>query len=381
MTPIYCDQAATSFPKPKAVIEAISSFLTNTSGSPGRSAHRYAIEAGRAVFEAREGVADFFNCPSSEQVIFTANVTESLNLVLLGLLQPGDHVVTTSMEHNSVMRPLQYLKESRNVDFTVVSCDDRGRLDPEDIQKALRPETRLVVVNHASNVTGTILPIEAVGEIKGDAFFLIDTAQSAGVIPIDMQGAGVDFLAFTGHKSLLGPAGIGGLCLSKDIRLNPLKRGGTGSRSESWAHPDFLPDRYESGTPNTVGIVGLDAGIRFIQEQGLERIRGHELQLIRQMMEGLSGIKCVKIYGPRAADEKTGIVSLNIEGKSPSEVCLILDRKYGIMTRGGLHCAPIAHKTIGTFPDGTVRLSLSYFNIMEEVDQVIRAIDEISHGK
>lgn len=378
MAPIYCDQAATSFPKPKVVVEAISSFLTNTSGSPGRSAHGYAIEAGRAVFEARETVTDFFNCPSSEQVIFTANVTESLNLVLSGLLQPGDHVVTTSMEHNSVMRPLQYLKESGNVDFTVVFCDDQGRLAPENIQKALRPETRLVVVNHASNVTGTILPIEAVGEIKGNAFFLIDTAQSAGVIPIDMQKAKVDFLAFTGHKSLLGPTGIGGLCLSKDIRLNPLKRGGTGSRSESWVHPDFLPDRYESGTPNSLGIVGLNAGIRFIQDLGLERIRAHELRLIRQMTEGLSAIKGVKIYGPRAADEKTGIVSLNIEGKSPSEVCLILDRKYGIMTRGGLHCAPIAHKTIGTFPNGTVRLSLGYFNTMEEVDQVIRAIYEIS---
>lgn len=378
MAPIYCDQAATSFPKPRAVIEAVSSFLTNTSGSPGRSAHRYAIEAGRAVFEARETVTDFFNCPSSEQVVFTANVTESLNLVLSGLLQPGDHVVTTSMEHNSVMRPLQYLKESRKVDFTVVSCDDQGRLAPKNIQKALRPETRLVVVNHASNVTGTILPIEAVGEIKGNAFFLIDAAQSAGVIPIDMQKAKVDFLAFTGHKSLLSTTGIGGLCLSKDIRLNPLKRGGTGSRSESWAHPDFLPDRYEGGTPNTVGIVGLNAGIKFIQEQGLERIRAHELQLIRQMMDGLNAIKGVKIYGPRAADEKTGIVSLNIEGKSPSEVCLVLDRKYGIMTRGGLHCAPIAHKTIGTFPNGTVRLSLGYFNTMEEVDQVIRAIYEIS---
>ena len=378
MAPIYCDQAATSFPKPRAVIEAVSSFLINTSGSPGRSAHRYAIEAGKAVFEARETVADFFNCPSSEQVIFTANVTESLNLVLLGLLQPGDHVVTTAMEHNSVMRPLQYLKESGKVDFTVVSCDNQGRLAPENIQKALRPETRLVVVNHASNVTGTILPIEAVGEIKGNAFFLVDTAQSAGVIPIDMQKAKVDFLAFTGHKSLLGPTGIGGLCLSKDIRLNPLKRGGTGSRSESWVHPDFLPDRYESGTPNSLGIVGLNAGIRFIQDLGLERIRAHELRLIRQMTEGLSAIKGVKIYGPRAADEKTGIVSLNIEGKSPSEVCLILDRKYGIMTRGGLHCAPIAHKTIGTFPNGTVRLSLGYFNTMEEVDQVIRAIYEIS---
>lgn len=378
MTPIYCDQAATSFPKPRVVIEAISSFLINTSGSPGRSAHGYAIEAGRTVFEARETVADFFNCPSSEQVIFTANVTEALNLVLLGLLQTGDHVVTTSMEHNSVMRPLQYLKESRNVDFTVVSCDDQGRLDPEDVQRALRPETRLVVVNHASNVTGTILPIEAVGKIKGNAFFLADTAQSAGVIPIDMQKAKVDFLAFTGHKSLFGPTGIGGLCLSKDIRLNPLKRGGTGSRSESWVHPDFLPDRYESGTPNTVGIAGLNAGIRFIQGRGLERIRGHELRIIRQMMDGLSAIKGVKIYGPRAADEKTAIVSLNIEGNSPSEVCLVLDRKYGIMSRGGLHCAPIAHKTIGTFPDGTVRLSLGYFNTMEEVDQVIRAIYEIS---
>ncbi|MDP2991768.1 MAG: aminotransferase class V-fold PLP-dependent enzyme [Deltaproteobacteria bacterium] len=378
MAPIYCDQAATSFPKPRAVIEAVSSFLINTSGSPGRSAHGYAIEAGRAVFEARETVADFFNCPSSEQVIFTANVTESLNLVLLGLLQSGDHVVTTSMEHNSVMRPLQYLKESGKVDFTVVSCDDQGRLAPENIQKALRPETRLIVVNHVSNVTGTILPIEAVGEIKGNAFFLIDTAQSAGVIPIDMQKAKVDFLAFTGHKSLLGPTGIGGLCLSKDIRLNPLKRGGTGSRSESWVHPDFLPDRYESGTPNSLGIVGLNAGIRFIQDLGLERIRAHELRLIRKMTEGLSAIKGVKIYGPRAADEKTGIVSLNIEGKSPSEVCLILDRKYGIMTRGGLHCAPIAHKTIGTFPNGAVRLSLGYFNTREEVDQVIRAIYEIS---
>lgn len=378
MMPIYCDQAATSFPKPRTVVEAISSFLTSTSGSPGRSAHRYALEAGRAVFEARETVAAFFNCPSSEQVIFTANVTESLNLVLLGLLKPGDHVVTTSMEHNSVMRPLSYLQESRNVQLTVVYGDDQGRLAPEDIKKAIRPETKLIIINHASNVTGTILPIEAVGDVKGEAFFLVDTAQSAGVIPIDMQRTKVDFLAFTGHKSLFGPTGLGGLCLSQDIPLSPLKRGGTGSRSESWIQPDFLPDRYESGTPNTVGIVGLKAGIKFIQGQGLEQIKAHEAGLISQMMDGLSAVKGLKIYGPHAADKKTAIISLNLEGKSPSEVCLILDRKYGIMTRGGLHCAPIAHKTIGTFPEGTVRFSLGYFNTMEEVNKVIRAIYEIS---
>ncbi len=378
MALIYCDQAATSFPKPRGVVEAISSFLTNASGSPGRSAHRWAIEAGRAVFEAREAVAGLFNCPSSEQVIFTANVTESLNLVLLGLLQSGDHVVTTSMEHNSVMRPLQYLKESRNVDFTVVFCDDQGRLAPEDIQEAIRPETKLIIVNHASNVTGTILPIEAVGNIKGDAFFLVDAAQSAGVIPVDMQKAKIDFLAFTGHKSLLGPTGIGGLCLPRDVPLNPLKRGGTGSRSESWIHPDFLPDRYESGTPNTVGIVGLKAGIKFILDQGLEQVRAHEVNLASRMMDGLSPVNRVRIYGPRTTDEKTAIVSLNVENKSPSEVCLVLDRKYGIMTRGGLHCAPVAHKTIGTFPGGTVRFSFAYFNTAEEVDQAVRSIYEIS---
>lgn len=375
---IYCDQAATSFPKPGKVIEAIRSFLTRVSGSPGRSAHRLSIEAGKEVLEARETVAEFFNCPSSDQVVFTANATESLNLVLLGLLQSGDHVVVTSMEHNSVMRPLQYLKGALNVDFTIVSSDKQGILFPDDIKSALRPETRLIVVNHASNVTGTVAPIEYVGALKGEALFMVDAAQSAGMIPIDIERARIDFLAFTGHKSLFGPTGIGGLCLLRDISLNPLKRGGTGSRSESWIHPDFLPDRYESGTPNTVGIVGLKAGIEFIKEQGLDRIRAAEASLTQRLIDGLKSIKKVTVYGTEKVEDRTAVVSFNIEHKTPSEVCLLLDRSYGIMARSGLHCAPLAHKTIGTFPEGTSRLSLGYFNTTEEVDQIVKAVEQIS---
>ncbi|MFH1148205.1 MAG: aminotransferase class V-fold PLP-dependent enzyme [Pseudomonadota bacterium] len=376
-SPIYCDQAATSFPKPERVITAVNDFLTSCSGSPGRSAHRFGIDSGRQVFETRELLADFFHCASSDQVIFTSNATEALNLVLLGLLEPGDHVITTSIEHNSVMRPLQYLKEARGVDFSIAACDAKGGLDPGDIKRALQKKTRLLVVNHASNVTGTILPVEEVAAIKDGALLLVDAAQSAGVLPIDMEKMGIDFLAFTGHKSLFGPTGTGGLCLARNVPLTPLKRGGTGSRSESWTHPEFLPDRHESGTPNTLGIAGLKAGLEFIIKEGLDRIRRHELELIQRLYDGLSGMKRVKIYGPNAANEKTAVISLNIDGKKPSEVCLMLDKEHAIMTRGGLQCAPAAHKTIGTFPEGTVRVSLGYFNTAFEVEEILKAIDEI----
>lgn len=376
--PIYCDQAATSFPKPGNVIAAVNGFLKHCSGSPGRSAHRFGINSGKQVFETRELLADFFHCASSDQVIFTSNATESLNLVLMGLLEPGDHVVTTSIEHNSVMRPLQYLKESRGVEFSVTACDEKAGLDPKEIGKAFKKRTKLLVVNHASNVTGTVLPIEEIAALKQDALLLVDAAQSAGVLPIDMEKMGIDFLAFTGHKSLFGPTGIGGLCLARDLNLNPLKRGGTGSRSESWTHPDFLPDRYESGTPNTLGIVGLKAGLEFIMEEGLDRIRRHELELIQKLHDGLSRMERVKVYGPSDVHKKTSVVSLNVNGKAPSEICLALDKKYGIMTRGGLQCAPAAHKTIGTFPEGTVRISLGYFNTPFEVEEILKAIYQIS---
>lgn len=376
--PVYCDNAATSFPKPKTVIDAICDFLRSVSGSPGRSAHSMSIEAGREVLEARESLAAFFNCPSSDQVIFTANATEALNLVIMGLLKPGDHVVASSMEHNSVMRPLEYLRESGGVDYTLVPADDRGRIRPMDISAALRRETKLICVVHASNVTGGAVDIGEIGRLKGNALLLVDAAQSAGVLPIDMVKDRVDFLAFTGHKSLYGPTGVGGLCLLRDEPLNPLKRGGTGSRSESLFHPEFLPDRYESGTPNSAGIVGLKAGVQFIREEGLDKISSFEAYLTDRLIAGLREMRRVRLYGPDKTETRTSAISFNVEGKTPSETCLLLDKRYGIMARCGLQCAPLAHKTIGTFPQGTVRLSPGYFNTMEEIDQIIAAVDRIA---
>lgn len=381
---IYFDNAATSWPKPPGVAEAMQYFLEQVGANPGRSAHRLSIEAARIVFDARQAVAELFGARDPMRVVFGANVTEMLNLVLLGYLREGDHIITTSMEHNSVMRPLRWL-ESQGVKITVVRCSPQGFLNPSQIEARIQPNTVMIAVNHASNVVGSILPLAEVGEIsrKHQLILLVDAAQTAGVLPIDMKADKIDLLAFTGHKSLGGPMGTGGLVIGERVdieRLLPLKRGGTGSRSEYEEQPTFLPDRYESGTLNVVGLAGLAAGLGWVVTQGLDVIRQHEMNLTRQLLAGLRHIKGVKVYGGLEVSKLTATVSFNFDGIQPSEVGLSLDDEAGILCRVGLHCAPSAHKTIGTFPNGTVRFGLSYFNTLAEIETALQHLERLSRG-
>jgi cysteine desulfurase family protein len=379
---IYFDNAATSWPKPPRVAEAMIHFLNEVGANPGRSAHRLAVEAGRIVYNAREAVAELFNAPDPLRVVFGHNVTEALNLALRGLLRPGDHVITSSMEHNSVMRPLRAL-EQQGVEVTVVRCSPQGFLDPADVEAAVRPNTTMIVLNHASNVVGTLLPVAEAGRIarRHGLLLLVDAAQTGGAYPIDVQADSIDLLAFTGHKSLYGPMGTGGLIIGEWVdveRMEPLKRGGTGSRSEWEEQPDFLPDLCESGTPNAVGLAGLEAGVRWVLEQGVDAIRAHEVELTQRLIDGLTDIPGVTVYGGLDATHQTATVSFNIAGMEPSEVGLLLDEEYGILCRVGLHCAPAAHKTIGTFPTGTVRFGLGAFNTQGEVDAAVAAVGQLA---
>jgi cysteine desulfurase family protein len=379
---IYFDNSATSWPKPPGVAEAMVHFLTGIGASPGRSGHQLAIESSRIVYDTREKISALFNAPDPLHVVFTKNITEAINLVLYGLLKPGDHVITSSMEHNSVMRPLRALEEV-GVEITVVQCTPDGMLNPHSIEKAIRANTRLVIINHSSNVIGTILPIRKIGEItqKYDVLFLVDTAQSAGRVVIDMAKDHIDLLAFTGHKSLLGPMGTGGLVLGDRVdstRIAPLIRGGTGSRSEKERQPEFLPDAFEGGTQNAVGIAGLGAGIDWILEKGVGAIREYEIQLTQQLIDELKMIPGVTVYSPSDARMNTGTVSFNISGLAPSEVGLSLDEDFDVLSRVGLHCAPAAHKTIGTYPSGTIRFGLGIFNTSQEVEDAIQAVAKIA---
>jgi len=381
--PIYFDNAATSWPKPPEVAEAMTRFMSRVGANPGRSGHRLAVEAGRIVYAARELVAELFNAPDPLRVVFCSNATEALNLALQGLLRRGDHVVTDSMEHNSVMRPLRAL-EREGVALTTVRCSPQGFLDPADVEAALRPETAMVVLNHGSNVVGTLLPLAEVGRIvrRHALLLLVDAAQTGGACPIDVQADSIDLLAFTGHKSLYGPMGTGGLIVGPRVdpaRLRPLKRGGTGSRSEQEEQPDFLPDMCESGTANAVGLAGLAAGVRWVLERGVEDIRAHETALTQALLDGLRSVPGVTVYGALDAELRTATVSFNIAGMEPSDAGLRLDEEYGIMCRVGLHCAPAAHRTIGTFPGGTVRFGLGAFNTEEEVDVAVAAVRRLAH--
>ncbi len=379
---IYLDNAATSWPKPPEVLRAMHDFLERAGGNPGRSGHRLSIEAGRIVYDTREAVADFFGASDPLRVIFTLNATHALNLALNGLLRPGQRVVTSGMEHNAIMRPLRAL-EAEGVEVVVVPCAPDGQLDPDDLRRAVMPGARLVALNHASNVTGTLLPIQDAAQIvhAADSLLLVDSAQSAGSVPIDMTGMGIDLLAFTGHKGLRGPTGTGGLLLSESFdiaQLDPLVRGGTGSRSEFELQPDDLPDRYESGTPNGMGIAGLGAGIAWLNEKGLETVRRHEVRLMRRLREGLSGIPGVRLFGPRDPELTTAVLSFTLAGKRVSEIGQRLDEEFGVLCRVGLHCAPAAHKTIGSFPEGTVRLAPGATTTETEIDATVQAVVKLA---
>ncbi len=399
---IYLDNAATSFPKPPQVIEAMNRFMTEVGANPGRAGHHKAIEADRIVENTRKGLATLFNIPDPSRIVFSMNVTEALNTVICGFLKEGDHVITTAMEHNSVLRPLRHLETKGMIGLSIAACDAKGRLDPETLPPLIQKNTALMVLNHASNVCGTIQDVHAVRQAIGDVPLLLDAAQTAGCFPIDVEADGIDFLGFTGHKALLGPQGTGGLYIREGLTVHPLIRGGTGSVSEKEMQPDFLPDMLESGTRNNVGIAGLGAGVDFILKTGVETIREHEKDLTAALLSALYDVGGLTIYGPLSADRQTATLSLTFDSLLPpgarydyggcgavnlelmeeeiypAEAGSILNSEYDILVRTGLHCAPIAHKTLKTFPEGTVRISMGYFNTLEEVDITARAVRRIA---
>jgi len=380
MKTIYFDNAATSWPKPEETYAAMDRFGRVIGGSPGRSGHRLSIESGRVIMNAREVLARLFGIDDPFQLVFTKNATEALNLAIAGLLSPGDHVITSSMEHNSVMRPLRAL-ESKGVEVSVIRCSPRGELDPGDLMTAIKKNTKAVILTHASNVTGTIMPVREVGHLARERGLIlcVDSAQTAGVLPIDVSEMNLDLLAFSGHKSLFGPQGTGGLYIRKGLekQIVPLMVGGTGSRSEHESQPDFMPDRYESGTLNTVGLAGLGSGAEYILKKGIDNIRSREIMLTERFLDGLQSIEGIRIYGLGDASRHISVVSFNIDGLTPSEVSFALDEQFGIMSRPGLHCAPSAHRTIGTFPGGTVRFSFGSFNTEEEISYALDALRQI----
>jgi cysteine desulfurase family protein len=380
MNLIYFDNAATSWPKPEETMMAANSYIRNIGASPGRSAHRLSIEAGRIVYDVREALAKLLGIEDPLRIVFTKNATEALNIAIFGLLRPGDHAITSSMEHNSIMRPLRAM-EKAGVELSILPCSPLGELDPQGLVPLIRKNTRAVFLTHASNVTGTIMPAAEIGGIAHEhgLIFCLDAAQTAGAFPIDVSEMSIDLLAFTGHKSLFGLQGTGGLYVGKCIekQLQPLMMGGTGSRSEFEVQPDFLPDRFESGTPNTIGLAGLGAGVRYILSQGVQQIRNKEKRLTATFLDGLRSIGGLRIYG-HGVSPHAPIVSFNIDGLMPSEVALSLDEQFGIMSRPGLHCAPSAHRTIGAFPEGTVRFSFSCFNTEDEINFALNALERLT---
>ncbi len=380
MSTIYFDNAATSWPKPGAMMNAMVAFNESVGANPGRSGHRLSVEAGRIVFDARERVASLLGAKDPFTLVFSRNATEAINIAVRGLLRPGDHVITSGMEHNSVMRPLREA-EREGIELEVVPCSATGEIDPDDAARAIKKNTKALFITHASNVTGTIMPVGDLAAIARERGLItcVDAAQTAGSVPIDVERDAIDILFFTGHKSLYGPQGTGGMYIRQGLEslVAPLERGGTGSRSEYEEHPDFMPDRFESGTPNAIGIAGLGAGVRHVMETGIEKIRSREIALTALFMEGLAAMGGVTVHGPGDASKKTAVTSFTVKGMETSDISFELDEDFGIMTRPGLHCAPSAHRTIGTFPGGTVRCSFGIFTTEDEVRAALRAIERI----
>lgn len=380
---IYLDNAATTFPKPKSVYRNMMYVMTKYGANPGRGSHTMAIEGARIIYETRELLADFFNACNPLNVIFTFNATDSLNMSIKGILKPGDHVITTSMEHNSVLRPI-YTLEKYGVDKTIVQCEEDGSINIDNIIKEIKSNTKLIVTTHVSNLTGNIFPIEDIGNIckNNNIIYLVDAAQSAGVLDINLKKMNIDLLAFPGHKGLLGPQGTGGLIINNDeIEIDQIKEGGTGSNSSILYQPEFYPDKFESGTPNLPGIAGLNSGIKYIKKHGLNSILSHEKKLLDLFISKIEKNDRISIYGPRKKGDRCGVLSLNIADLDSAEVASILDEKYKIAVRPGLHCAPLAHKTIGTENIGAVRFSVGPFNKESEIIFAAKAVNEISMKK
>ncbi|WP_408955313.1 aminotransferase class V-fold PLP-dependent enzyme [Natroniella sp. ANB-PHB2] len=376
---IYLDNAATTWPKPEKVYQTMDDFMRSYGANPGRAGYQMANQAGEIIFAARRLLARLFNAASIQEIIFTANATEALNLAIKGYVRPGDHIITTSLAHNSILRPVKEL-EKRGVEVSIIKVDQKGQVQIEEIRSALRKNTKLVVMAHASNVTGSLLPIKEVSQLVADSEvkLLVDAAQTAGVYQIDVQKLGVDMLAFTGHKALFGPQGTGGLYLKEGIELKPLIQGGTGSYSEDINQPKLRPDLYESGTPNTVGIAGLKAGVEFILAEGLDKIKEHENNLIIYLQEQLKQISEVTLYGTLDLKKKAPLLAFNLGVENSGEIGYILDKAFNISVRTGLHCAPLAHESLGTLEQGVIRVSPSYFNTRGEIREFIIAINEIA---
>jgi len=378
---IYLDNAATSFPKPKETIEALNNFVLNIGGNPGRSGHTLSLEAARVVFETREKLTAFIGGHHSERLIFTQNGTEALNLAILGLLKEKDHVITTAMEHNSVMRPLTFLERERGIQFSTAKCSPEGIIDLDDLKMLIRKNTKAVIVNHGSNVTGTVQHLQGLKKVIGDTILILDACQTMGAYPIDVERDAIDLLCFSCHKSLYSIQGLGALYIRDGIDLTPLRFGGTGSKSESVDQPTVLPDKYESGTPNTPAIASLHGGLTFIENTGFEKIIERKRTLRESILEGLSVAEGIKLCGPsqHAGYALLPVISFNIKNLLPSEVGYLLNKEE-IYTRVGLHCSPMAHKTIGTYSQGTVRVAPGYFTTGEDVERFLEVIRHIARS-
>ncbi len=381
MKEIYFDNSATSFPKPASVVGSLAEFNRRYGASAGRGAYRRAVATGEILSGCRSALADMFHVSDPRRIVFTLNASDALNLAIHGLpWRPGDRALVSPFEHNSVLRPLHELRDRLDIGIDVMPTDPDGRVITDKIKALIRSRTRLVACVHVSNVTGVIQPVEEVGRIVRPfgITYLVDAAQSVGALPVDAVKMRADLLAFPGHKGLLGPLGTGGLYMRPGLDLNPLREGGTGSSSEQERQPDFLPDRYEPGSHNAPGLLGLLRGVQYIQKRGVKNVRAHELELLGEFLEGVKKIPRLRRHGPRRAKDMAAVVSFSFERWKPLEAAQRLWKKHGLMVRAGLHCAPWAHRTIGTFPVGTVRFSFGPFNTREQIRHALKALRAVA---
>lgn len=376
---IYLDNAATSFPKPESVYQALDRFARHDLANPGRAGHRMALAAERALDDGRHRLNQFFHGEAPERFVFTLNCTDALNMAFKGVLRPGDHVITSDLEHNSISRPLRQMELDGKIALTRLQADGGGTLNPDDVRHAITPKTRLIALTHASNVVGTVQPIADIGKIvrERDLLFLVDVAQTAGVMPIDVQTMNIDLLAFPGHKSLLGPTGTGALYVGPRAKVGVWREGGTGGDSSSETQPKEFPYFLEGGTPNVLGVAGLAAGIQYVEQQGVDKIRRHEVELTERLWKRLDEIGGFQVFGHRDLARRVGTLSFRSEALPAAELGGILDQAFDIAIRPGLHCAPYIHRALGTFPEGAVRVSPGAFNTEADIDQLAAALAEI----
>ena len=379
MNTIYLDNAASTWPKPSGVKQAMMTCLDEFAANPGRGGHQLAMRASKALYYTRTKLAQLFHISNPNDLIFTSNATSALNQGIKGVLRPKEHVITTTLEHNSVRRPLEYLKSTQGIEISYVSPGMDLLFNISDFEKEIKHNTSLIIVTHASNLVGALVPIKEIGDLckRYDIPFMVDASQTAGVFPIDVQEMNIQLLAFPGHKGLYGPQGTGGLYIDPKLDLEPLLHGGTGSHSEWIEQPTTRPDRYESGTSNTVGIAGLGAGVEFVLETGLDKIRQKEMSLTVELLSRLEGMNAIKLYGQSKCIERSAVVAFTIDGLDASEAAYILDRQYQIAVRAGYHCTPLGHETMGTLNEGAIRASFGFFNEMTDVDALERAVREI----